>query len=214
MRRIPNTARRPRAIALVLMTGSLACSSSRMTTVWKDSEYAATPLHKLVVVAARKDANRQRMWEDALVAELARHGVEGIPSYNMMTSGAVDSTRVYSLATQGGAEGMLVVRNAGQETNVYQVPGNIVRTPVGTVVDPYWGTLTTVYHEIATPGYVETEEVRRFAAHLLVPTGGTNRLVWGARVETIDAKSSQDAAKQTAGLVGSDLAKQGLIPKR
>jgi hypothetical protein len=202
------------AASLILVVAVSACGSSRMTTTWKDSEYTAAPLHKLVVVAARKDATRQRIWEDALIAELARHGVEAIPSYSMLDNGAVDSTRVQRLATQGQAEGILLVRDAGQDTNVYSVPGTIVRTPVGTVVDPYWGTLTTVYHEIATPGYVETEEVRRAAAQLLVTGGGTGQLVWGARIETIDAKSSQEAAQQTARLVTSDLAKQGFMAKR
>jgi hypothetical protein len=211
---IPNSKRWLRATAVVLAATALACSSSHMTTVWKDREYSAAPLRKLVVLAARRDATRQRVWEDALVAELGRAGVEGIPSYSMVTSGAVDSTRVLQLASQGGAEGILLVQAAGQETNVYPVPGTVVRTPVGASVDPYWGTLTTVYQQVATPGYVETEEVRRFAAQLWVTGGGTRRLVWGARVETIDAKSSQDAAQQTARLVASDLAKQGLIAKR
>jgi hypothetical protein len=198
------------AALLVGMAAALGCSSSRMTTVWKDAEYTAGPLRKLVVVSARKDAVQQRIWEDTIVGELGRHGVVGVPSYSLVTNGVVDSTRV-RLAEQSGADGLLLVRSAGQEINTYEVPGNIVRTPVGTVVDPFWGTITTVYDEIATPGSVETEEVRRFGSRLLVAENGKGRLVWGARVETVDAGSTTEAAQQTAKLLISDLAKRGLI---
>jgi len=197
---------------LVVMAAALACGSSRMTTVWKDAEYTSGPLRKLMVVAARKDAVQQRIWEDTIVSELGRHGVVGVPSYSLVTNGSVDSTRL-RLAEQGGADGLLLVRSAGQETNTYEVPGTVTRTPVGTVRDPYWGTITTVYEEIATPGYVETEEVRRFGSRLLVTENGKSRLVWGARVETVDAGSTAEAAQQTARLLVADLAKRGLISR-
>ncbi len=64
-----------------------ACSSTDVTSVWHDEEYAGGSLKKVLVLGVFKSPNIRRVFEDGVVAGLASENVEAVASYRIFSIG-------------------------------------------------------------------------------------------------------------------------------
>lgn len=199
---------------IALLSG--CAGSTRMTDVWKSPTWNAPPMKRVAVYVARKDPLRQRVWEDAVVAELKEAGVEAFPSYLYFADGRIDSVKARQLLLENRIDGFVMIKNAGRRSESYYVPGTTRREPAGWYRDPFWGTWTQVYREISTPGYTETETVASYDAYVFrtraaeAPPGEDN-LVWSARTEAVDPRSPKDAGQRVARQIVPALRKAGIL---
>ncbi|MGA9294939.1 MAG: hypothetical protein WBV81_20295, partial [Ignavibacteriaceae bacterium] len=64
------------ALLFCLMILMESCSSSTLVDVWNDPSYHESPLKNILVIAIRRNPVQRRIWEDAFVGDLSKHGVE------------------------------------------------------------------------------------------------------------------------------------------
>jgi hypothetical protein len=190
-------------------------SSSRLVDTWHDPSFHATPLGTMLVIAIRKDATKRRIWEDAFVGELVKHGVTAKPSYTMFPDAPPDTNQVIATVKANGFDGILVILSLPTETNTHYIAGYTSLVPdyrYRPYTDPYWSRYWTYYREIEHPGYTDSQHVDIRAIDVST-TGVNGRMIWSATSRTPDPGTVKDVQQWIAGLVIADLAKRSIINK-
>jgi hypothetical protein len=109
------------ATAVLLLA---ACSSTTINGVWKDPEYRAGKLERVLVVSvARKDLMR-RMYEDNFVRELQARGVDAAPGYKVLPAVLnLEAPPPKNLLSRTGYHFLLISRLADRKTIEILHPG-------------------------------------------------------------------------------------------
>src|SRR5690348_11143669 len=88
-----------------------ACSSTQMTSTWKDPTAVGKPLNRAVVICMAKDEGVRRMAEDEVASQL---GPKVTPSYKILgTMDLKDRQAVKNKLAQEGFDGAIVMRLGG-----------------------------------------------------------------------------------------------------
>jgi hypothetical protein len=188
------------------------CGSTQLVNLWRDPSYKAAPLHKIMVVAMRKNDIRRRMWEDAFVAALDKRqtGTLTAASYQLFPNEIPDTSVLAENLREQGFEGVLVVARVERGTVISEVPGYTATEPV-TKYKRRWNTYVTRYEEVYHPGYTDTARVVSVRTDLLLAQED-GRLVWSATSRSIDPASPEQFRNAVADKVADQLAKARLIP--
>jgi len=101
------------AAALVLAS----CASTTLQSTWRDPAYTGTPFKRLFVVGlSARDGTARRVLEDVLVAKLKAGGVDAVPGWQYLADGPMDEAGFGAAVGRSGADGLLMVRLLGVET--------------------------------------------------------------------------------------------------
>ena len=188
------------------------CGSTQLVNLWKDPSYKSAPMHKILVVAMRKDQLRRRMWEDAIVAALSERqaGTQAIASYQLFPINAPDTSALQENSKEQGFDGVLVLARVEHDILTSNVPGYITTEPV-TEYTPRWNIYVTYYEAVYHPGYTDTSTVVSVRADLLLAREN-GRLVWSATSESVDPSSAAQFRSAVADNVADQLKKVKLVP--
>ena len=170
-------------------------------------------MKKVFAVAVRKDPVRRRLWEDAFVEELKAHGVSAVASYSEFPSNVPDSLQVIDVVRNGGYDGVAVSARLPNSTETNYVPGYTKRELVTTVTGPFLHGYTSYWQDVQVPGYIETNEVRRFQTILWTTLNGGRMILSGTLETTDDAapRSAQDVIRKE---IAPELVTAGILPPR
>lgn len=113
---------RCRCLLLACLAVLAACTPQlTMESGWRAGARPARPYAQVLVVAVSDDFDRRRVFENALVDELAAGGTVGTPSTRtMLSTDLVDKETVGRLVKATGAEAVLVTRLVHQDVDVKQ----------------------------------------------------------------------------------------------
>jgi hypothetical protein len=188
------------------------CGSTQLVNLWRDPAYKAAPMHKIMVVAMRKNQIRRRMWEDAFVAALGKQqaGTVTAASYQLFPNEIPDTSVLVENLREQGFEGVLVVARVEGGKLISEIPGYTATEPV-TEYKRRWNTYVTRYEDVYHPGYTDTATVVSVRTDLLLAQED-GRLVWSATSKSIDPASAEQFRKAVADKVADQLAKARLIP--
>jgi hypothetical protein len=198
------------AIALVLA----GCgSSSALFNTWRDPAYKGGQLHKVYVIAFKKDATRRRIMEDAFGKALAEHHVAATPSYREFPADPPDTAQAVATVRAGGYDGVLVASKVATDTIQNYVPGNVT-SEARTEWNQYLGRYETYYQQVEAPGYTETNEVVRHRVDVWVTGNETNpgHMIWTATGSAWSGPG-EAVSKALVSEIVPALVHQKLIPK-
>jgi hypothetical protein len=199
------------ALLALIMTTAGCAAQSEMTDLWKDPSFTSGPIHKVLVVALRKDPVRRRMWEDAFASQLGARGLTATSSYQLFPGASPDSQEVIEAVRDDGYDAVLVsVRLPDQTTSTY-VPGMVRRESV--TVQDFYGTFHAYWRDVQDPGHTETDEIRRFQTDVWA-TGASGRLIWSGTLRTLESVSNRTIEAAVSKDIIPLLEKQALIPKK
>ena len=167
---------RPRTAVFfaVLAVTVAACASTTLDSTWRDPTYEGRPFAKVLVIGSTDSPASRRVFEDVVVGELRRQGVEAVASYTLI-SGASDITRdrVVEAVTRSGADSVLSTRLVGTETRTAQVP---VPSPGAGGLDLY-----RYYSPVEAPTTVQQDyRVTKVESDLF--DARTGKMVWWGRM--------------------------------
>ncbi len=191
---------------------NFACTSSRLTNVWKDPEFKNPPMTNMLIIAAKKDPENRRIWEDVIVAELSAKGVASTSSYRLFADSIPDPDQVRVAVQEKKFDGVLFIRKLPTEISTNSVPGN-VKGELVTRNDERTNIYSTFYRDVQQPGYTDTNRVVRQEVNVLTTQEG-GRLVWAGTGEMINPNSREEIRDDIASLVIPELARQGIIPAK
>ena len=184
------------------------CASSRLMDTWQDPSFREGPLHKVLVIAVRKDAANRRIWEDAFTGALKKYAVEAAPSYSLFPDSLPDTNAVIQSVPINRFDGILFIRRHPTETAAQYIPG-YTTTEQGAPCS-YWDKYCESYREIEHPGYVDSQKVDVNSIDITT-TGKNSRLIWSTTSKTPGPVSETDVQRGVVGLVIAELAKENII---
>jgi len=184
-----------------------ACSTTQLTSVWRDSEYQGPPLEKIVVIGVSNEISARRVFEDEFSAALNQAGIQAIPGYRLLPEKPdrpVEQLRAAIAENQ--ADGILVARTVRTERRTEYSPGSIMVMPaIG--YPNFWGFYGAA--AFVTEPKIYTYDVVTIETNLWSAKGG--HVLWSALSETTDPSNVHRLTTSLSRLVIQALQEQNLI---
>ncbi len=204
--------RYPVAAAAGLMT-TLAvlagCTNAQLTDVWRDPGYNARPMRAILVVSQRRDATARRLWEDAISAELQKHGVRVSASYDQYPDAPATQQQMTDELKSGDFDGAIVERPLAATAQTSYVPGWSSIQP-REYYNPWAGRDVIVYRQRYHRGYHVVDRILREQISIW-SAEDPPRMIWGGTVEVQNPESSDQLRGDLSKALVPSLHKAGLI---
>ena len=186
-----------------------ACSSTQITSVWKDPSYQKHP-QKMMVISVNKSPLNRRIFEEELVRRMKKQGVEAIASYTVLPDAKQEDTAmIASKVAEQNADTVLITRLVSRKTVQVYVPGNLYYSPY------YYGSWRDYYGygypALYSPGYLTEDEYALIETNLY--DAKTDNLIWAATSETGVRGSEQGLIHSFIDEVVEKMVEQGLLGK-
>ena len=201
-------------LVLIILTMSLtACSSTTMTTTWKDPD--SQPLHfqkgdTVIALVMSPNEGVRRPAEDALAKELTSRGnIKGVPAYTIIpTADLRNETQAKAHIEGSGASGVVVMRVVEKSQKV--------TAPTPVYIGPrhrsfYGGYYGAGWGAAYGPGYLQTDTIYSIETRLYDLKQG--KLVWVGQSDTYNPSNVESVIKEIVDEAVKELVKQGLINK-
>lgn len=201
------------ATIALLASVDLGCTSSRLTNIWRDSEFRSPPMSNMLITAAKKDPVNRRLWEDEIAATLSARGVTSVPSYRLFADSLPDADQVGAAVRDKKFDGVLFIRRLPTEISTNYVPGPIKREQV-TQYDERTQTYSTFYRDVQQSGYTDSSKVVRHEVSVFSTQVEGGRLIWAGTGEMINPSSKEEVRNEITGLIVPELVRQGIIPTK
>jgi hypothetical protein len=185
------------------------CATTSFTSTWKAPD--AQPLtfkagDKVVGLVVSKNSAVRRAGEAALVGELNKRGLVGVPAYSLVSEmDAADEGKAKLAIDTTGSVGVVVMRPVGTEQKISSTPS--AGYYGGPHYGGFWGGGYYGYgwgaaSEIRTDTYVSIET--------LVYDLRQNKLVWAGQSKTMNPSEVDKFVVEIAGAVSKELHEAGL----
>jgi hypothetical protein len=217
---------------LLIISASIllsACVASRTTiqSSWADIAYSGPPLDRVAVVALFETRADSLAFERSASDYLATHGVETVPAHELLTPAqtqVLDETELRERLTATEVDGVLIFRLiAVDERREYQIP-----TPYLLNVPPEMmnGDPPSWYHQpsssyywywrssadvTGSPGYWIEQSF--LVAETALFDNRSDRLLWTAKSETMDAAHFERTSESIVRTVARQLFGRDLIAR-
>jgi hypothetical protein len=187
------------------------CGSTQLVNLWQDPSYTAAPMHKIMVMAMRKDPLIRRMWEDAFAAGATNKstGTVLVSSYQLFPNEMPEPSAMDSLVAKEGFDGVLVVARTERDTLTSETPGYTANEQV-TEYNPRWNIYVTHYENVYHPGVVDTTTAISVRTDLLLAKD-QGRLIWSATSQSVDPSSRQEVRNSVVDIAIKQLRKSGFV---
>ena len=202
-------------VALLALASASGCAvQAEMTNVWRDPTMSEGSVHKVLVVAIRKDPVRRRTWEDAFVDELALRGVSATPSYRRFAGALPDTDDVLAAVRKDGFDAVLTSSRLPNQATSQYVPGQVRQEPV--VAPDFYGyhRFHTYWVSVQEPSYTETDTIIRLQTDLWATARDGGHLVWSGTLRTLESVTGRTVKKAVTDEIMPQMEKQGAIPRK
>ncbi|HWW20121.1 MAG TPA: hypothetical protein VNZ06_04900 [Steroidobacteraceae bacterium] len=188
-------------ITTAILISLSACVSTSIVEHWRDPGFAGPALHKVLVVSVQRDQGRRRLWEEAMVAALAKHAVQAEASYQVFPDQAPSPEKLTAMATRDAFDGVVATHfvRAGQHVTAYGGwgPWDCCWRPWG------WGAWG--------PGYVESDTLTDYQTDVYTIDASGGKLIWTAVTRSVDPSSAKSVTEGISRALVPQLTKEGIL---
>jgi hypothetical protein len=196
-------------VLFCLMILLKSCSTSILVDKWSDPSYHEAPLKKILIIAIRRNPVQRRIWEDAFVGELSRHGVDATSSYHFFPNALPDTNKVAATILENGFDGVLVTRILYNETETHYVDA-YVTSSLELQYNQFTKRYRNYYVDVQHPAHVDSLVIDRRAIEVWT-TKNEGQIIWGDTSNTSEENSVKDVQNDIAGLVITELVQNAII---
>lgn len=186
-----------------------SCSSFALLDAWNDPSYHKSPLKKILIIAIIKDPAQRRIWEDAFVGELSKHGVNATSSYHLFPDALSDANQVVETVQEKGFDGILVTRLLHEKTETPYLE-SYVTTERLSRYNIFQKRYDVYYYNVQHPGYAESQSIDRRAIDVWV-INNEERMIWSGTSHSPERNSVEAVQNDIANLVIPELARNAII---
>ena len=204
-------------VLLALPILVVACTSSKVTSSWKDPAATKELLkYKNVLVVGMQPNNRQlkEEMENYLATYLAKEGINAKASYDEFGPKAFakkTDDEVTEMVKKKGYDAVITIALLDKQKEQSYNPGSVSYNPVGTYYNRIGRYYTTVYDRIYQPGYYSTSTDYFWETNLY--DAKQEKLIYSAQSKSFDPGSITSLSKEYGKSIVKDLSQKGLITK-
>lgn len=202
--------------ALLLLLTVTSCTSSRITSSWK--EPASTPVNYkkvLVIALSQPDNALKEQMEKHLVADLQSHGMQAISAYEQYGPKAFENMTEQATLEKiqnTGADAILTIVLLDKSKERNYVRSNISFTPYAVYYNRFWGYYTTLYGRVYTPGYYVNSTEYFWGSNLY--DAASKKLVYSVQTKSFDPENTQALAHEYGQLIINNMIHQKVITEQ
>jgi len=190
----------------VVITQLAACSTTYVSSLWKDPTYQIKP-HKIMIIGIAKSPANKRTLEDDFAKQLKLQGTDAVSSYAILPDdkdGNKDA--IAAKMKEQGADAVLITRIADRKT-VYTNLLDVYAPPQS--YRTWQNYYEYGYGNITSPNYVE--ETKYAVMETNMYDAGNDKLIWSASSETQITGTDQKFIKSYVNVIVKNMTKQKLL---
>lgn len=203
-------------LILLLVAIGLGCTSSKITSSWKDANTIPKRYNKVMVLGLiRENDNSIRVnMENHLVVDLRDLGYNAVSSFmeygpkafdNMNEEAAIEKIK------NNGVDAVVTIVLLNKEKEKRYHPGYTYYTPYGYYYSRFWRYSTTLYMRVYEPGYYETNT--RYFWESNFYDMSDQKLVYSVQTESFDPANSESMAHEYGQMIVKDMVSNNVIRK-
>lgn len=199
-------------LAAAVVTLASCAASTELNAQWLNPQAGSRlPVRSVMIMGIDRDSTARRIYEDAMVAQLASRGVKAVQSYRLLPDdGPAEQAAIQGALAQTGAEAVLISRTVSVSNEVRVTPGVIVGSPWGFGWPGFYGR----YHGFWSAAYSIPPSVYT-VQNVLVDTRLIDvkeyTLLWSGSSTTVPTRSMQQTIEEFARTIGEALARDKVI---
>jgi hypothetical protein len=193
----------------VVITQLAACSTTYVSSLWKDPTYQVKP-HKIMIIGIAKNPANKRTLEDDFTKRLKLQGTDAVSSYAILPDdkdGNKDA--IVAKMKEQGADAVLITRIADRKT-VYRNLLEVYAPPQS--YSTWQNYYEYGYGNITSPNYVE--ETKYAVMETNMYDAGNDKLIWSASSETQITGTDQKFIKSYVDVMVKNMTKQKLLMRK
>lgn len=168
---------------VVLLSG---CATTEVLNVWKDDVEAPVKLTKVFVAGVGQEDTYRRIFEQKLVLELQRDGLEAVSLYSVFGDRLkVSEEEANAAIKEHGTDGIIFAQLVDSEKKEVYTPGMTVVTSTG-YSSGWYGYYGGGYQAYRTPG--RTYNYREATVETVIYSFKRDKPVWRALTRTTEEK--------------------------
>jgi hypothetical protein len=190
----------------VVITQLAACSTTYVSSLWKDPTYQVKP-HKIMIIGIAKSPANKRTLEDDFAEQLKLRGTDAVSSYAILPDdkdGNKDA--IAAKMKEQGADAVLITRIASRKTVYTNLLGVYAPPQSYRTWQNYY---EYGYDNISSPNYVE--ETKYAVMETNMYDAGNDKLIWSASSETEITGTDQKFIKSYVNVIVKNMTKQKLL---
>jgi hypothetical protein len=196
--------------AAVTLAGCAA--STEINAQWVNPQAGPRlPVRSVMVMGINRDSTARRIYEDAMVAQLAARGVKSVQSYKSLPGdGPAEQAAIQSALASIGADAVLISRTVSVTNEVRVSPGYVAGPPWGFGWPGFYG----YYHGYWSAAYAIPPSVYT-VQNVLVDTRLFDvkeyTLLWSGSSTTVPTGSMQQTIQEFAKTITEALARDRVV---
>ena len=190
----------------VVITQLAACSTTYVSSLWRDPTYQVKP-HKIMIIGIAKSPANKRTLEDDFAKQLKLQGTDAVSSYAILPDDKDGNKEaIAAKMKEQGADAVLITRIANRKTvytNLLEVyaPPQSYRT---------WQNYYEYgYGNITSPN--DVEETKYAVMETNMYDAGNDKLIWSASSETQITGTDQNFIKSYVNVMVKNMTQQKLL---
>ncbi|WP_126249241.1 hypothetical protein [Chitinophaga rhizosphaerae] len=198
---------------LVLFLG--ACSSTKVTSSWKEPETSLQKDQKIMVLGLVNDreGRLRGQMEKEMVLALKKQGYQAVSAYDEFGPKAfrgLKEEQALNKLRKGDIDKVLTIVMLDKSKEKSYVPGNNFYGPFGSpFYGRWWGYYNWMYGRVYDPGYYTTNT--RYFLESNLYSISDKQLLYSIQTETFDPASAERMAVVYTNKVVADMTRQQLI---
>jgi hypothetical protein len=198
------------AAAAILLLAS--CASTELNAQWVNPGAGnRLPVKNMMVMDINRDTTARRVYEDAMVTELAARGVKAVQSYKSLPdNGPAEQKAIQEALRAANADAVLISRTVSVTNEVRASPGYVAGPPWGFGWPGFYG----YYHGFWSGAYAIPPSVYT-VQNVLVDTRLFDvkdyLVLWSASTTTVPTGSMQRTIQEFAKTITETLAQNRVI---
>ena len=195
--------------AIMTLSG---CASTAVNAQWVNPQAGARlPVKSVMVMGINRDSTARRIYEDAMVSQLASRGVKAVQSdKSVPEEGPAEQQKIQAAVAAAGADSVLISRTVSVTNEVRVSPGYVAGPPWGFGWPGFYG----YYHSYWSAAYAFPPSVYT-VQNVLVDTRLFDAkeyvLLWSGSSTTTPTGSMQKTIQDFAKTISATLATDKVI---
>ncbi len=181
-------------ILIILIIICNGCSSSKITSYWKDTTVVSKEYKKIMVLGLIRESDRslQQNMENHLVGDLQIIGYNAISAlqyYGPKSFEKIEEQAAIEKIKNTGVDAVITIVLLDKKKERKYIPGNIYYSPYSYYYNHFWGYRSTLYNRIHETGYYVTDTKYFWESNLYDIE--TQKLIYSVQTQSFEPSSSE-----------------------
>jgi hypothetical protein len=201
-------------LVLIMM---LSCSTSKITSSWKQPNITTTDFKKIMVVAITNpdEMNLQKQMEKHLVGDIKAFGYNAVSSFEQFGPMAFKNMKeeeMLSKIKNSGADAVVTIVLLNKQKERYYRPEEIMQTPFANEYGKLNGYYNNIQNRVVSKGYYITSTSYFWESNFYDLF--SNKLIFAAHTKSFEANSTNALAHGFGKIIVTNMYKKGVLKNK